>query len=71
MPVPAFEDRVDLLIARPAPPQFGGRFQPDGGLTFGASIDVDEQIGGNNADDGLGESGATRDDSEDGGACPC
>ena len=42
--------------------------ETDGGLTFGASIDLDEQIGDNNADDGLGESAATRDDSDDGGA---
>ncbi|PZX18850.1 outer membrane protein OmpU [Palleronia aestuarii] len=42
--------------------------ETDNGLTFGASVDLDEQIGDNNADDGLGESGATRDDSDDGGA---
>ncbi|EKE44279.1 hypothetical protein OCGS_1795 [Oceaniovalibus guishaninsula JLT2003] len=42
--------------------------ETDAGLTFGASVDLDEQIGDNNADDGLGESGATRNDADDGGA---
>jgi len=42
--------------------------ETDAGLTFGASVDLDESIGDNNADDGLGESAATRDDSDDGGA---
>jgi len=42
--------------------------ETDGGLTFGASVDIDEQIGDNNATTGGAESGATRDDSDDGGA---
>ena len=33
--VPAAEYRVDLLIARPAAPQLGGRFQPDRRLALG------------------------------------
>lgn len=41
--------------------------ETDGGLTFGASVDLDESIGDNNADDGGGESAATRDDSRQGG----
>ncbi|GIT92657.1 porin [Jannaschia pagri] len=42
--------------------------ETDNGLTFGANIDLDESIGDNNDDDGLGESAATRDDSQHGGA---
>ncbi|MBM9596272.1 porin [Roseitranquillus sediminis] len=42
--------------------------ETDTGLSFGASVDLDEEIGDNNAVDGGGESGATRDDDDDGGA---
>lgn len=42
--------------------------ETDAGLTFGASVDLDEQIGDNNAVTGGPESGATRDDADDGGA---
>lgn len=42
--------------------------ETDAGLTFGASVDLDEEIGDNNAIDGGGESGATRNDADDGGA---
>ena len=37
--------------------------ETDGGLVFGASVDLDEEIGQNN-----GGAGATRDDADDGGA---
>ena len=42
--------------------------ETDAGLTFGASVDLDEEIGDNNADDGGAESAATRNDADDGGA---
>ncbi|WP_164871013.1 porin [Mesobaculum littorinae] len=47
---------------------FTGTGETDTGLTFGFDIDLDEEIGDNNAVTGGAESGATRDDSDDGGA---
>ena len=42
--------------------------ETDNGLTFGASVDLDESIGDANDAGAPGESGATRDNSDDGGA---
>ncbi len=47
---------------------FTGTGTTDTGLTFGFSIDIDESIGDNNDDGDAGESAATRDDTQHGGA---
>lgn len=47
---------------------FGMSGEADNGLSFGASVDLDEEIGDNNASTGGAESGATRNDADDGGA---
>lgn len=47
---------------------FGMTGEADNGLSFGASVDLDEEIGDNNATTGGAESGATRDDTAHGGA---
>ena len=46
---------------------FGMSGEADNGLSFGASVDLDESIG-DSAEQGGGESQATRDDSQHGGA---
>ncbi|SFQ15593.1 porin [Tranquillimonas alkanivorans] len=61
-------DDIDTQFHTDVDVTFTGVGETDGGLTFGFDVDLDEEIGDNNAVTGGPESGATRDDSDDGGA---